>query len=127
MNLSHLPGTYSICRLRSDQEVPEWVTGPGYYSVTRSDSELSILCPSGRVPQDVKQEGGWCGIVVEGPLDFNQIGILASLLQPLAEAQIPVFVVSSYDTDALFLKREFLQRAIETLELAGHDLVGSSA
>jgi hypothetical protein len=123
MKLSTLIGNYSVCRLNPDQTIPDWATRPGYYSVTRTGSELSIVCESENVPHDVEVESGWCGLEVEGPLDFNQVGILASLVQPLADAQIPVFVVSTYQTDYLFLKLEHLPEAIRVLAGSGHQVV----
>jgi hypothetical protein len=123
MNLLILPGVYSVCHLNPDEGEPDWGFGRAFRSITRTDAELSIICSSDLVPEETEQERGWCGIEVEGPLAFSQIGILAGLLQPLADAQIPVFVVSTYQTDYIFLKEQQLSDAIKTLEIAGHSFI----
>ena len=65
-------------------------------------------------------ETGWRCLVVEGPLEFTQVGVLASLVQPLAEAQISIFVLSTYDTDYLLVKEHHLDNALAALRAAGH-------
>ena len=37
-------------------------------------------------------------------MDFSMVGVLASLVGPLAEAGISVFAVSTFDTDYLLVK-----------------------
>ncbi len=124
MNLEILSGEYRVCRLNPESPVPDWATQGRVYTVTRTEEELSILCRSEQVPVDVEQETHWRAMEVEGPLDFNEIGILAGLLQPLAQAGIPVFVLSTYLTDYLFLKENHLAKAIAVLQRAGNTLLG---
>jgi uncharacterized protein len=47
-------------------------------------------------------------------------GVLASFLQPLAEAKIPIFAISTFDTDYVLVKHEDLERAQKALAAAGH-------
>ena len=61
--------------------------------------------------------------MVDGTLEFDQVGILASLAGPLAEAEISLFAVSTYDTDYLLLKEDKLTAALEALESAGHRIL----
>jgi hypothetical protein len=72
------------------------------------------------VPADVKQEGGWRCLKVEGPLDLSSTGVLASLLQPLAEAGVPIFAIPTYDTDYVLVREVQLEAAITALRQAGH-------
>jgi len=117
--------TFAIARLGADDAVPGWATNSTVYSITKLGDELSIVCPDGAVPADVRSERGWRCLSVIGPLDFGLTGILASLAAPLAEAEISIFAVSTYDTDALLVKQEQLSVAIETLERAGHSVRAS--
>lgn len=55
-------------------------------------------------------------------MDFSMIGVVASLVTPLAEAGISVFVVSTFDTDYLLVKADDLARATAALRAAGHDV-----
>ncbi len=93
-----------------------------FCSITRTADEVSIVCPLGRVPDDVRRESGWRCLKVEGPLDFALTGILASLAVPLAQAGISIFAISTYDTDYLLVKD--LDGAVATLTGEGHLIRG---
>ncbi len=90
----------------------------------RTGDELSIVCPEDRVaPPDragVVVEGGWIALMLEGPFPFAMTGVLASFIQPLAEAEIPVFAISSFDTDYVLIRGENRQQALVALGAAGH-------
>ena len=115
-----LEGRYAVCRLAPDDPVPEFASGGTFYSITRTASELSMVCAEDRVPAGVQFEGGWRIFQVEGPLDFALTGILASIAMPLAQAGIAIFAISTFDTDFVLVKEEKLTRAIEALTGAGH-------
>jgi hypothetical protein len=91
-----------------------------FVSVTRTPEELSIVADSRLVPSGVSCEAGWNRIEVQGPLSFDQTGVIAGLVAPLARAGIGVFVVSTFDTDHLLVKSDRLADAIATLENEGH-------
>lgn len=119
--MTFLPGTFSLCRLAPDQEIPNWaVADKSFLSVTYTPQELSIVCPSDVVPADVHCDPGWVVLGVEGPMDLSLIGVLASLSVPLANAGVPVFAISTYNTDYLLIMEEKVQAARQALEAAGH-------
>ncbi len=121
------PERYAVCRLAPDAPLPAWADGGPFVSVTRTRDELSIVAPQARVPGGIQAETGWRCLSVTGPFDLDGvIGVLAALAVPLAEAGISIFVVSSYDTDHLLLRDEYLQRAVEALEQAGHSVRASA-
>jgi hypothetical protein len=122
LNLSLLPGSFAVCRLESDAPVPGWVPKAGFVSLTRTDDELSIVCDESAVPDDLRVERGWRALKVKGPLDFSLIGVLASLAGALAEADVSVFAVSTFDTDYLLVRQVQLDRAVAALKAAGHSL-----
>ncbi len=95
------------------QELPPF--GSGFYSVTLTVDETSLVCSEELIPADIPSEKYFRIFKVEGPLEFDLTGILASLLKPLADAGIPVFTLSTYDTDYLMIKEENLERAIRAL------------
>jgi hypothetical protein len=121
LSISVLPDPLAVCRLSPTAAVPDWVSG-GFASITRTADELSIVCREETVPDGTATERGWRAFKVEGPIPFEWTGIAASLLAPLAEAEISVFVISTFDTDYLLVKAETLERAAETLRTAGHDV-----
>lgn len=122
MRVRILDGGYAIARLPADAEIPGWVVGP-FCSVTRTVDELSIVVAENLLPAGVTAEAGWRLLAVEGPLDFSQIGVLASLADPLTAAEVSLFAISTYDTDYLMVRRTDLQRARGALEKAGHELL----
>ena len=81
-----------------------------------------MVCFNENVPLDVEAERDWRALRIEGPLDFSLIGILASLVSPLAEAEISVFAISTYDTDYVLVQEKFLSQAISVLKKEGHSV-----
>ena len=124
MKLHTLDELYAIVRLHPDAGVPDWATRGRFWSVTRSDAELSIVCNEEDVPPDASAERGWCALEVAGPLDFSLTGVVASLVSPLADAAVSIFVLSTFDTDYLLVREPDLARAVDALRAAGHRVDG---
>ena len=122
MNLTVVPGMLAICRLDQDAPVPHWAQTSRFFSITRTAHELSVVCAQDAVPAGVRHRGGWRCLCVQGPLDFALTGILESLAAPLAGAGIPIFAISTYDTDVILVQDTDLERAREALECAGHQV-----
>jgi len=120
VRLHTLPDLYAIVRLDPDGSVPEWVLDSPFWSVTRSDSELSIVCAEEDIPDDARAERGWCALQLAGPLDFSLVGVVASLVSPLAEANVSIFVISTFETDYLLVRESDHSRAVAALREAGH-------
>ena len=123
--LSILPDPLAICRLSPAEDVPEWAMIGEFVSITHTGDELSIVCAEEHVPPDVKADRAWRALKVEGPLDLALTGVLASLAAPLAQAQINLFAVSTFNTDYLLVKEYNLTRACEVLRQAGHAVSAS--
>ena len=129
--LEFLQGGYAVCRLPADSEVPEWAREAGtdkgkdagissFSSVTRTPDELSIIAAESLVPAGVKSEGGFRLLRVAGSLDFSAVGVLSALVAPLAEAEISVLSVSTFDTDYLLIRSQRTEGAVAALRAAGH-------
>ncbi len=115
-----------MCQLAGGTRVPVWAVGAGFFCVTQTAEELSIVCEESCVPAGVRIEPDWAALKLEGPFPFAMTGVLTSFLQPLAEAGIPIFAVSTFDTDYVLMKREKVEQAIKVLGTAGHEIVGAS-
>lgn len=124
MQLYALDDLYAVVRLEPDEEIPSWARAGHFWSVTRSDAELSVVCPQEQVPADASAERGWCAFEVAGPLDFSLTGVVASIVTPLADEDIPLFVVSTFETDYLLVREHDLQRSVAALTSAGHSVDG---
>jgi hypothetical protein len=124
VQLYALDDLYAVVRLEPDAAVPEWAQRGPLWSITRSESELSVVCREDDVPAHASAERGWCVFEVAGPLDFSLTGVVSSLVAPLAEEEIPLFVVSTFETDYLLVREHDLHRSVEALTGAGHSVDG---
>jgi len=111
-------GRWAIARLAPGVSFPEWAASEVFCSLTRTRDELSVVCPEGAVPGGVRSEGGWALVRLEGPFPFTAVGVLSSVLAPLARAGVSIVAVSTFDTDYVLVKQENLGRAVEALERA---------
>jgi hypothetical protein len=124
VQLFALDELYAVVRLDPDSDVPAWARNGHFWSVTRSESELSVVCRQDDVPPDASAERGWCALEVAGPLDFSLTGVVSSLVTPLADAGIPLFVLSTFETDYLLVREHDLHRSVDALTSAGHSVDG---
>jgi hypothetical protein len=122
MELRVLSERLSVCRLPAEAPWPVPPPGGSFYSVTRTESEVSVVCAEDAAPggDHVRVEPDWRALEVAGPLDFTMVGVMAALTAPLADVDVSVFVVSTYDTDYVLVHAAAIERAIEALRAAGH-------
>lgn len=109
IELLHVPGEYYVSRLDSRAEVPE-SNGELFWSVTRTGDEVSVV--SARALPDARVEGPWVIFRVAGTLDFTLTGVLHRLVGPLAEADISIFAISTFDTDYILVRTGDGDRAV---------------
>lgn len=117
--LDVLPERFGICRFDPNASVPDWVWTSPFYSITRTQEEVSVVCHMDVIPQGTMFEKGWRCLRVQGPIAFSETGILSSLAQPLAIAHISIFALSTYDTDYVLVKEKTLSKTIEILTKEG--------
>ena len=124
-DLEVLPNRLTVHRLEPDRTPPEtlWTARP--LALLRSDTELSIVCDADVALDSEQREGPWRALRVAGTLDFALVGVLASLTATLAAAEVPVFVVSSHDTDYVLVRAGDLGTATAALAAAGHRVSGA--
>ncbi len=124
MRLRTLPDSYAVVRLHPGAALPSWVDRGPFRTVTRTEHEVSVVCRDHDVPAGESAERGWRVIEVLGPLDFSLTGVLASLVVPLAEEDVPIFAISTFENDYVLVRGRDLDRAVAALEAAGHELTG---
>lgn len=121
VSLRVLQGEFAVWKLPPAAAPPELEGGP-FFSITRTAAELSVVGPAGQAPEGVPVETGWSCLEVQGPLGFDLTGILAGISAPLAAAALPIFAISTFETDYILVRRSDLERAVAALEEAGHDV-----
>lgn len=122
MRLSLLKGKLAVCRLEKSAPIPGWLMEGEFFSISRTFDEVSFVCSQESVPDGIQCNKNWRCLQVEGPLPLQETGILASLAVPLANAKIPVFVFSTYDTDYIMVKDADVEKAISVLSAEGHSV-----
>jgi uncharacterized protein len=123
LNLSLLEGRYVVLQLEPNASIPAWALGGEFFSVSKTGEELSIVCLESNLPTnlpDLRLERDWACLKLQGPFEFSLTGILLSVLEPLAQVNVGIFALSTFNTDYVLVKAENLERAIAALEGAGH-------
>ena len=113
-----------MAQLPPHDSVPRWALDDDYetpfWSVTRTEDELSIVCAYEALPGTVTAVGPFVAFSIDGPLDHSLIGVLAGLTAPLAEADISILAQSTFDTDWILVPVAQADDAIEVWQAAGH-------
>ena len=121
MELKVMPHDLTVCKVRSVENID---LGKDFYFIGKTDEELSLVCKTEDTPADTTdRDDGWKGFRIQGILDFSLIGILSKLSGILADNEIGIFAVSTYNTDYILVKKENFERALSVLATAGYSIV----
>jgi hypothetical protein len=123
LRFRRLSVSFAVCRLPANAPAPELTATSLFASVTRTADELSIVCPTDQMPSSAKCEFPWTCFKLEGPFPFALTGVLAAFIDPLAQRGVPVFAISTFETDYVLVKEEHAAVAVETLLTSGHELI----
>ncbi len=121
MEIKKIAEEFSICKI---QDVSTIDFKDEYCFVGKTDEEISLVCMTNSVPSDViERDDGWKTFRIQGVLDFSLIGILSKISTLLADNQIGIFAISTYNTDYILTKAEDYAKALEVLEKAGYKIL----
>ncbi len=123
LTLTLAPERLAVCRLAPDAPIPPLPLGSSLVALTLTPDELSLVIPEEAAPVGAATEAGWRALRVAGPLDFSLTGVLVSLAEPLAQAGVSIFAISTYDTDYLLVRESALAAALAALRAAGHTII----
>ncbi len=123
LKLQLLDEKFCLSKFPQFAEIPSVFTKGEMCFVIRTDEELAVVSPEFMAPTNVQQEVGWRCMRVEMPGQLREVGIIASLATPLADAGVPIFMVSTFNTDYLFVTEEDLVKATQALQKAGHEFI----
>ena len=123
MELKTIEYQLSVCKVSGVSDIDMTAD---FYFIGRTDEELSLVCRTEDVPANtLERDDGWRAFRIQGVLDFSLIGILARLSGILAEHEIGIFAVSTYNTDYILVKEENFEEALSVLSLEGYEITGS--
>lgn len=121
MQLKQLSNEFSVCKIEDISKIDleqEWLF------LSKTEDEISVVCESVFLPEGVTDvEHGWKALKIEGQLDFSLIGILAKISTLLADHEISVFVISTFNTDYILVKQDKIEGAVEVLSIAGYEII----
>ena len=121
MEIKKLNQDFSVCKVMDYSLVN---LNAEYSFIGKTDEEKSLVCVTSDVPLNVIQrDDGWKGFRIQGILDFSLIGILSKIAEILAKNSISIFVISTYNTDYVLIKKENYQKALDILEHSGYEIV----
>lgn len=124
VRLSLIADDLVIARLAASTPVPPelFASSAPVISVTRTGSELSIVCPASLAPADAEIDGPWSAWYIQGPIPFGLTGVVQAVVSPLSTRGIPVFVVSTFDSDVIMAPADHAADAASALIEAGHEI-----
>ena len=125
LSLKSLAGSYRIYRFSPELKLPSELLNLPEFTISKTPHELSVLVPTeAEVGTGAEHTSEiLVGFRVKGTLDHNLIGILAKLSQILAAATIPIFAISTFDTDYIYIDQELREQAELALTKAGYEFV----
>lgn len=121
MEIKKIRQEFSVCQV----EDYSFVNLDSEYSfIGKTDEEKSLVCITSEVPPNVIQrDDGWKALRIQDVLDFSLIGILSKIATVLANNNIPIFALSTYNTDYLLIKKENHEKAVKVLENTGYKII----
>ena len=121
MEIKVLEQDFTVCQVENYTQV-NWAAE--FCFTGKADDECSLVCATGDVPADViRRDDGWKRFRIQGVLDFSLVGILSKIATLLAENSIPIFAISTYNTDYVLTKAEYYGKALNALKQAGYTIV----
>lgn len=124
--LQHLEAPLTIHSQGPEVDIPSQVLKAELFFIAKTADELSIVCPSDIQIDSIESESGWQALEVLGPLGFSLTGIMSNISGVLADAQISIFAVSTFDTDYILVKKDSMNEAIQALRKNGYKVLSDS-
>ncbi|WP_099203973.1 ACT domain-containing protein [Scatolibacter rhodanostii] len=122
MVIKKIDCNFSVCQLKDISAVD--MNNSEFFFLGKTDEELSLVCSTASVPTSViKREDGWKAFRIEGTLDFSLIGILSKIASLLADNNISIFAISTFNTDYVLTRTDNYARALDLLERAGYQII----
>ena len=121
LKIEAIPCELTVCKVADTDRLP--VKGELYF-IAKTDEEVSLVCPSEDAPREtLAREDGWRAFRISGMLDFSLVGILSEILSLLAQGQIGIYAVSTFNTDYILVKKENFGRALDILSRNGYEIM----
>ena len=112
--------SFAICKVENYSQVDP---SAAFCFPQKTDEENSLVCLSDQVPSNTTEsQDGWRAFRIKGQMDFSLIGILSGIAALLADKGIRIFVISTFNTDYILVRKEDFEKAAEVLQEAGYSI-----
>ncbi|WP_108946463.1 ACT domain-containing protein [Shewanella halifaxensis] len=123
MTLAIHPELYTIHSFSADTPIPAEVFQQPMYFIGKTKEEVSVVVPSTLKLNSLEQEDDWRCLEVLGPLGFSMTGILANVSGTLADEDISIFAISTFDTDYILVKSNTLIATVKALKKKNYQII----
>lgn len=117
MEIYILKNMFAVCKIPDFSRID---LNREFYFAANTDEECSLVCPEKEIPADTtvceKTSAPFASAV---RLIFSLVGIISNIASALAKEHIPIFAVSTFNTDYIFVKDEYFPKAVQTLRGIG--------
>ena len=121
VELKKLEYDLTICKV---EKITDIDISTDFFFIGKTDEEISLVCKTEDTPEKTtERDDGWKGFRIQGILDFSLIGILSKIFGILAESNIGIFAVSTFNTDYILVKAENFERTLNVLSAEGYTIV----
>ena len=106
--LQRRPGAFAVLRLPVGADVPPPTAGfLELDAIVRTPDETSVVRswsdPLVGSTEDSRRAGPFRAWSIPGTLDFELVGVLVGIIEPLRDAGVPVLAISTFDTDWILI------------------------
>jgi hypothetical protein len=123
-NLKVLKKKFSILEFQADSVLPDWIYLSDFYSITKTQEELSVVTSQpDSFNENIKCSKDWRVLKIIGPLDFSLIGVIADISNILKDARVPIFTISTYNTDYILVRQKDLDVTIKALRDKNYNIM----
>lgn len=122
MEIKIIDGQFTVCKVEDYSQID---LESDFIFIGKTDEECSLVCETEKVPTNItEREDNWKAFRIQGVLDFSMVGVLSEIAGALAQENISIFAVSTYNTDYILTKAEHFSKAIQALEKKGYRIMG---
>jgi len=111
LKLKILPGQFSIHKLLLKDNIPDSLfKNRGFFSLTFTDDEKSLICESSIVIESNQRDDKWNCIKLVGQLEVEATGIWSKITTICSNSGCSVLTVTTFNTDYFLVKTRHLDR-----------------
>lgn len=123
MKLEVMEKSCSLYKIDENREVPRSIYQSSFFSVTKTDKELSIICDSDIDISCCIRAKELRLIRVDGSLGLNTTGIISEISKALSSNGISFFAISTFETDYIIVEGKVLGKSVELLSRSGIEFI----